>query len=121
MTQPKAAWLDEVDGNASTFWSGNRDRVFMTGLYPRLARFNTVLDIGAREFNLRCKGLIGSKVTRYWQLEPYPPHKLDNDGLMNCTVQQSIALYPHLAGSFDAVLDFGVLGWIRMSKADSVA
>ena len=34
-----------------------------------------------------------------------------NDGFLNCAMQQSAAKYPEHVGSFDAIVDFGVLCW----------
>jgi len=107
---------DDVD----RFWEQNSDRVFMTAFYPRLSAFHTVLDIGARAYNARCKSLISSVSTQYLQLEPHPPSIMVNDGLLKTTVGASTSTYPEYRGFFDVVVDFGVLGWgsIELSSQD---
>ena len=45
------------------------------------------------------------------QLEPRPPQKMHNDGLLVCDVERSMMMYPQFKGYFDVILDFGVLEW----------
>ena len=107
--------------NEITFWATNEDRQFMAQLYPKLGQFSAILDVGARGYTARCKGMIASETTKYYQLEPYPPNSgLNNDGLLETTMQGSLAKYPEYRQSFDAVVDYGVLGWgaIEFSKQD---
>ena len=92
------------------FWQQNQDRLFMSKFYPALGSFTAVLDIGARLYNRRMKKLVGSH-TKYFQLEPFPPLELLNDGTLKCLVQDAIGKYPQFVRYFDAVVDFGVLGW----------
>lgn len=107
---PGIGWIYEPV-RLSAFWH-LKDRRFMRGqIYPRLQRFHRVLDVGARGYNQECKGLINSTTTEYYQVEPFPPDVMDNDGLLHCKVQEIPQLYPHYASFFDAVLDFGVFGW----------
>ena len=99
------------------FWRRNEDRIFMTKFYQHLAQFETVLDIGARRYNLRCKGLIGQD-TKYFQLEPNPPDEIHNDGTLRCLMQDAVKQYPQFVNYFQVIVDFGVLGWpaIQLSK-----
>ena len=94
----------------------------MTRLYPKLGIFSAVLDVGARGYTARCKALIASETTKYYQLEPYPPKSgLNNDGrLLQTTMQNSLAKYPEYREAVDAVGDYGVLGWgeIEFSNRD---
>ena len=101
------------------FWRQNVDRAFMTKLYPKLGTFAAVLDIGARRYNKRVKELIGVH-TKYFQLEPFPPVELHNDGTLECIVQDVIEKYPQFVLYFDAVIDFGVLGWppVALEKSE---
>jgi len=99
------------------FWRQNEDRIFMTKFYPHLSQFATVLDIGARRYNLRCKELIG-KDTKYFQLEPNPPNETHNDGTLRCLMQDAVKQYSQFVNYFQAIVDFGVLGWpaVKFSK-----
>ena len=108
--------------NVDAFWRKNTDRKFMMSFYPKLKQFKTVLDIGARGYTYRCKDLIGSSKVSYLQMEPYPPKKMNNDGLLQCTVQESLEKYPSYASFFDVIVDFGVLGWgaIKLTSSDIV-
>jgi len=108
--------------NVDAFWTKNSDRTFMMSFYPKLKQFKTVLDIGARGYTYRCKDLIGSSKVSYFQMEPYPPEKMNNDGLLQCTVQESLEKYPSYASFFDVIVDFGVLGWgaIKLTSSDIV-
>ena len=100
-------------------WKKNEDRIFMTAFYPLLKSFTSILDVGMREYNLRCKDLVGDN-TEYMQLEPNPPARRHNDGTLKCSMQQAILTYPQLTHHFDAIIDFGVLGWpaIKLSEKD---
>merc|ERR1711871_1837176 len=102
--------MNEVgDKDIAAFWKVP-DRRFMEAFYPTLKRFSSVLDIGVRNYNKICKKLIGSRATKYFQLDPLPPKTMSNDGFLKCTVQQSLKKYPEFSEYFDAVVDFGVLG-----------
>ena len=104
------------------FWHDDPDRRFQTEMYRRLSQFNTVLDIGARNYNRHLKALINSTTTLYYQLEPYPPAVMRNDGLLHCTVQESARKYPQHHNFFDVVLDFGTYAWdvIEMPTASAL-
>merc|ERR1711871_1845900 len=108
--------------NVDSFWQKNKDRIFMSLFYPKLKPFRTVLDIGARGYSFRCKALIGSSNVSYLQMEPYPPKKLNNDGLLECTVQESLKMYPQYTAFFGVIIDFGVLGWggVELSHDDII-
>jgi hypothetical protein len=93
-----------------SFWS-LADRRVIRGMYPPLRKFHRVLDVGARGYNQECKGLINSNTTEYYQVEPFPPDVMNNDGLLPCKVQEIPELYPQYESFFDVVLDFGVFGW----------
>ena len=87
-----------VLGESKDLWDNYKDRKFMNDFYPRLSKFDTILDIGARNYNKRCKNLINSKSsrgrsTKYYQLEPFPGKDIDNDGLLECFVQYSLIKY----------------------------
>ena len=97
--------------NMDRFWKANKDRVFMVGFYPYLGAFDNVLDIGVRKYNERCKSLIHSESTNYYQLEPSKPDTMHNDGFLECTVQESLQKYPDMFSFFDVINDFGVIGW----------
>jgi len=112
-----------VLGESEDLWDTYEDRKFMNDFYPHLSKFDTILDIGARNYNKRCKNLINSnssRLTKYYQLEPFPGKDIDNDGLLECFVQYSLITYPEFHGVFDVVIDFGVLGWdqIKLSNKD---
>ena len=109
-------------GDVDHFWNINKDRNFMKSFYPKLKTFKNILDVGARGYNYRCKDLIGSSEVSYYQIEPHPPRKMNNDGLLQCTVQDSLKKYPEYIGFFDVVIDFGVLGWgaVELSEPDIV-
>ena len=107
---PGVGWIFEPV-RLGAFWQ-LKDRKFMRGqIYPRLRKYHRVLDVGARGYNQECKGLINSTTTEYYQVEPFPPDVMNNDGLLHCKVQEIPQLYPQYASFFDAVLDFGVFGW----------
>ena len=106
---PATGWIYEPDSLGS-FWK-LPDRRFMRGIYPRLRNYRRVLDVGARGYNQECKGLINSTTTEYYQVEPFPPDVMNNDGLLQCKVHEIPILYPQYASFFDVVLDFGVFGW----------
>ena len=108
--------------NIDSFWQQNKDRIFMLQFYPKLKKFKTILDIGARDYTYRCKNLIGSADVKYIQMEPYPPKKLNNDGLLECRVQESLKKFPKYTSFFDVVVDFGVLGWgtIELTSIDII-
>ena len=112
-----------VLGESKDLWDNYQDRKFMNDFYPHLSKFDTILDIGARNYNKRCKNLINSKSsrgrsTKYYQLEPFPGKDIDNDGLLNCFVQYSLITYPEFQKFFDVVIDFGVLGWDQIKLSD---
>ena len=111
--------------DVDTFWHHHADRRFMVSFYPKLSTYATVLDIGARGFNQRCKALINSSSSRYYQMEPFPSadFPMINDGTLECTVQDSLATYPAFRGFFDCVLDFGVFGWgqVRFTRKQLLA
>ena len=106
---PGSGWIFEPV-NLRFFWTLT-DRRFMSGIYPHLRQFHRVLDVGARGYNQECKGLINSTTTEYYQVEPFPPDVMNNDGLLQCKVHEIPALYPQYKTFFDVVLDFGVFGW----------
>lgn len=72
--------------------------------------------VGARQYNQNCKGFINSTKTKYFQVEPYPPDVINNDGLLHCMVQEIPRVYPEYEAFFDALIDFGVFGWDAMHK-----
>jgi hypothetical protein len=115
----------KILGESKDLWDNYKDRKFMNDFYPHLSKFDTILDIGARNYNKRCKNLINSqsshgRSTKYYQLEPFPGKYIDNDGLLKCFVQYSLIKYPEFQEFFDVVIDFGVLGWdqIKLSNKD---
>jgi len=55
--------------------------------------------------------LINSPTTQYYQVEPFPPDVMNNDGLLKCKVQEIPKFYPQYESFFDVALDFGVFGW----------
>ena len=102
-------WMYEP-GSLSSFWR-LPDRRFTSELYPLLGKFSRVLDVGARGYNRECKRLINSPTTQYYQVEPFPPDVMNNDGLLKCKVQEIPKFYPQYESFFDVALDFGVFGW----------
>ena len=106
-------WIYEPK-NVDYFWKKMADRPFISTIYPRLAtnKYQSILDVGARGYNRNCKGLLNSTTsTKYFQVEPFPPDVMNNDGLLKCIVQDIPVLYPQYQNFFDVVLDFGVFGW----------
>lgn len=102
------------------FWQQNQDRQFMVNFYPKLSSYKYILDIGSRKYNTRCKDLIASPETKYYQLEPNPPQsKMNNDGLLETTMQEAHERYPNFENFFDVILDFGVLGWGKLKITDN--
>ncbi|KAL3808178.1 hypothetical protein ACHAXA_006101 [Cyclostephanos tholiformis] len=90
------------------------DRPFLRKLYAHMGKFKRVLDVGARGYNRFCKELINSTTTEYFQMEPFPPstrNEMNNDGLLECYMQETKQKYPNFKHFFDVVLDFGVFGW----------
>ena len=72
------------------------------------------MDVGARGYNNKCKELINSTKTEYWQIEPNPPgdrSEMRNDGFLEMYMQDVPQRRSDLAKSFDIVIDFGVFGW----------
>eukprot|EP00557_Chaetoceros_sp_GSL56_P008541 CAMPEP_0176490606 /NCGR_PEP_ID=MMETSP0200_2-20121128/7964_1 /TAXON_ID=947934 /ORGANISM="Chaetoceros sp., Strain GSL56" /LENGTH=142 /DNA_ID=CAMNT_0017887931 /DNA_START=48 /DNA_END=476 /DNA_ORIENTATION=- len=57
--------------------------------------------------------MINSTTTEYFQIEPFPPEasEMNNDGFLECYMQEVIEKFPKLKSSFDLVIDFGVFGW----------
>lgn len=106
---PHGEWMYEPV-SLSSFWR-LPDRRFTSELYPPLGKFGRVLDVGARGYNRECKRLINSPTTRYYQVEPFPPDVMNNDGLLKCKVQEVPKFYPQYESFFDVALDFGVFGW----------
>ena len=47
--------------------------------------------------------------------------EMNNDGLLHCSVQESLRTYPQYEHFFDVVVDFGVLGWSQVQKGFSRA
>lgn len=112
-TQPLEGWIYEPK-DVKYFWDKMGDRPFLRELYSHVGKFNRVLDVGARGYNRYCKELINSTTTQYFQMEPFPPSErseMNNDGLLECYMQEAKEKYPDLKHSFDLVLDFGVFGW----------
>lgn len=106
-------WLYEPK-NVKHFWKKMGDRPFQRDFYSRLKKFNRVLDVGARGYNRFCKDLINSTSVEYYQMEPNlpsEPSEMNNDGLLQCYMQEVMTKYPEQAGSFDLIIDFGVFGW----------
>lgn len=90
------------------------DRPFQSEFYTQhLGKFNRILDVGVRGYNRYCKDLINSTAVEYFQMEPFPPAKdeMNNDGLLECYMEEAPVKYPDLKESFDLVIDFGVFGW----------
>jgi hypothetical protein len=106
---PMPGWVYEPP-RVSFFWKKMPDRKFISQIYPRLRSFNRVLDVGARDYNRYCKSMLNSSTTKYYQIEPFPPEVLDNDGFLHCKVHEIPELYPEYKLFFDAVMDIGVLG-----------
>ena len=99
------------------FWKKMGDRPFIRDIYPKLVpQFSTILEVGARGYNRQCKDFLNSSITQYFQVEPFPPAVINNDGLLQCTVQEIPTLYPQYHHYFSAVLDFGVFGWDAMHR-----
>jgi hypothetical protein len=96
-------------GSVSKFWQ-LPDRRFARELYPLLSKFSNVLEVGARGYNSECKEMINSTTTQYYQIEPFPPDVMNNDGLLQCKVQEVTKFYPQYESFFDVVIDF-VFGW----------
>ena len=86
------------------------DRRFASQLYPLLGKFRRVLECGARGYNSVSKAMINSTTTQYYQVEPFPPDVMNNDGLLKCKVQEVPTLYPQYELFFDVALDF-IFGW----------
>ncbi|KAL3793058.1 hypothetical protein HJC23_003066 [Cyclotella cryptica] len=110
---PLEGWIYEPK-DVKYFWDKMGDRPFLRELYSRVGKFKRVLDVGARGYNRYCKELINSTTTEYFQMEPFPPsdrNEMNNDGLLECYMQEAKEKYPNLKRSFDLVLDFGVFGW----------
>lgn len=103
--------------NINYFWSKMGDRPFQREFYSHVgksnSKYNKVIDVGARGYNRNVKELINSETIEYFQIEPYPPaiNEMDNDGLLQCKMQQVIEQFPHLRNTFDLVVDFGVFGF----------
>jgi hypothetical protein len=114
---PHPGWIYEPR-YVKFFWKKMPDRPFISSLYPKLKVFSSVLDIGARGYNRNCKAMINSTATKYFQVEPFPPEELDNDGLLHCKVHEIPELYPQFQLYFDAVLDIGVLGAGLLTSAN---
>lgn len=95
------------------------DRPFQREFYSRLHKFDRILDIGVRGYNRVCKDLINSTKTEYFQIDPFPPAKeeMNNDGLMECYLQEAPEQFPQYKNTFDLVIDFGVFGWEGIQKA----
>lgn len=111
--EPLEGWIYEPK-NANLFWKKMGDRPFQREFYSRLGKFNRIVDVGARGYNRYCKDLINSTTAEYFQIEPFPPSpaaEMNNDGLLECYMQEVGEKYPNLKNSFDLVIDFGVLGW----------
>ena len=84
--------------------------MFARQLYPLLGKFRSVLEVGARGYNRDCKGMINSTTTKYYQVEPFPPDVMNNDGLLQCKVQEVPTFYPQYESFFDVAIDF-IFGW----------
>lgn len=111
--KPAEGWIYEPK-NLGYFWKKMGDRPFLRELYSHVGKYNHVIDVGARGYNRYCKTeLINSTTTTYYQIEPFPPSldEINNDGLLDCYMQEVPDKYPELGNSFDLVLDFGVFGW----------
>jgi hypothetical protein len=106
---PAPGWIYEPP-SVNFFWRKMADRPFIGTIYPKLKSFSNVLDIGARGYNRNCKAMINSATTKYYQVEPFPPKELHNDGLLTCKLHEIPILYPQYNLYFDVVLDIGVLG-----------
>lgn len=110
--QPLGGWIYEPK-NLQFFWKKMGDRPFQREFYSHLGKFDRIIDVGARGYNRYCKDLINSTTTEYFQIEPFPPDKLEikNDGLIDCYMQEVKNKFPELKNSFNLVIDFGVFGW----------
>jgi hypothetical protein len=108
----KSGWIYEP-GNVDYFWQKMGDSPFQAEFYSRLGNFSRIIDVGVRGYNRYCKTMINSTTTEYFQIEPFPPEssEMNNDGLLNCYMQEVTDKFPALKGSFDLVIDFGVFGW----------
>jgi hypothetical protein len=95
--------------SVSHFWK-SPNRMFARQLYPLLGKFRSVLEVGARGYNRDCKAMINSTTTKYYQVEPFPPDVMNNDGLLQCKVQEIPTFYPQYESFFDVALDF-IFGW----------
>jgi len=93
----------------SQFWK-SPNRRFARQLYPLLGKFRSVLEVGSRGYNRDCKGMINSTTTQYYQVEPFPPDVMNNDGLLQCKVQEVPTFYPQYESFFDVAIDF-IFGW----------
>ena len=109
-----------------SFWDSAEDRHWMRRWYPALGEEGqklleasfTVLDIGARNYTtnvlseeLLLKERKQDHALRYFQLEPTPPVWVHNDGLLVTTVQDAALKFPEFRHYFQAIVDFGVVGW----------
>lgn len=112
------AWMYEPK-NVIFFWEKMGDRPFQADFYSKLGKFNRILDIGVRGYNRFCKDMINSTMTQYFQIDPFPPkpEELNNDGILECYVQDVREKFPHLRKSFDLIIDFGVFGWEPVLKS----
>jgi hypothetical protein len=115
---PGNGWIYEPP-NVKYFWNRMADRKFISGLYPHLSSYQNILDVGARGYNRYCKELLNSSTSKYFQVEPFPPKEMHNDGLLACKVQEIPDMYPQFKEYFDAVLDFGVFGWKAVHEFNS--
>lgn len=109
---PLKGWMYEPK-NVNYFWSKMGDRPFQKEFYSQLGQFKRVVDVGARGYNRVCKDIINSSTTEYIQIEPFPPSRdeMNNDGLLECYVQEIMDKYPNMKDGADMVIDFGVFGW----------
>lgn len=109
---PLKGWIYEPK-NINYFWSKMGDRPFQKEFYSQLGQFKRILDVGARGYNRVCKDIISSSTTEYIQIEPFPPSadEMNNDGLLECYVQEIMDKYPNMKDGADMVIDFGVFGW----------
>jgi hypothetical protein len=119
---PGEGWIYEPK-NLDFFWKKMGDRPFLREFYSHLRKYKRIIDIGARGYNRNCKKLINSTTTTYFQVEPFPPSldEMNNDGLLECYMQEVPDKYPMLRHSFDLVLDFGVFGWESVQETFGVS
>ena len=112
-----SSWIYEPKNN-NYFWKKMGDRPFQREFYSRLGKFSRILDVGVRGYNRLCKDFINSTTTTYYQIEPFPPDQseMNNDGLLDCFMQEVPQKFPSLKSSFDLVIDFGVFGWVDVQK-----